>query len=114
MRNDVLNIDATNVNATIRELIARNGSRFGSVAFVKKDGTLRHLIFQNAKDNSNRVVGSELGARMSATFAKNNPDMMRCWDHVKQAWRTVNLTRVCSVRVSGVNIRFRTPQAVQA
>lgn len=114
MRNDVLNIDATNINATIRELITRNGSKFGSVAFIKKDGTLRHLTFQHAKDNSARVVGSELGHKMSATFAKNNPNMMRCWDHAKQAWRTVTLDRVCSVRVSGANIRFRNPAHVRA
>lgn len=110
----LISIDAARINDTIRELIRNNGSRFGAVSFVKKDGTLRHLVFQHAKDNSARVVGSELGARMSATFAKNNPNMLRCWDHNKQAWRTVNLDRVCSVRVHDVIIRFRDPSQVRA
>lgn len=111
---NLIAIDATRINDTIRELIRNNGSRFGAVSFVKKDGTVRRLVFQHAQDNSARVVGSELGARMSATFAKNNPNMLRCWDHHKQAWRTVTLDRVCSVRVGGVQIRFREPSEVRA
>jgi len=110
----VVNINADDINGTIRELIRGAGSKFGAVVFVKKRGELRKLTFQHAKDNSARVVGSELGARMSATFAANNPNMLRCWDHAKQAWRTVTLDRVCSVRVSGVSIRFRDPATLRA
>lgn len=101
------------VNDTIRELIRGAGSTFGAVAFVKKDGSIRHMVFQHAKDNSRRIVGSELGAKMSATFAKNNPNMLKCFDHNKQAWRTVTLDRVLSVRVHGQPFRFRDPRAVR-
>lgn len=110
----VIDIDVSNINDTIRELIRGAGSKFGAVVFVKKSGELRKLTFQHAKDNSARVVGSELGARMSATFAANNPNMMKCWDHAKQAWRTVTLDRVCSVRVNGVNVRLRDPATIRA
>lgn len=98
------------INETIRTLIRDNGSRFGGIVFVKKDGTKRILTFQNAKDNSARIVGSELGAKQSATFAKNNPNMLRVWDHKKQAWRTVTLDRVISVRANGVTYKIRDPR----
>lgn len=108
-----LDVRPAHMNETIRELIRGCGSRFGAVAFVKKDGSIRHLVFQNAKDNSARVVGSELGAKMSATFAKNNPDMMRCFDHHKQAFRTVALDRVLSLHVHGSPIRLRDAATVR-
>lgn len=103
--NDQTIIASTRVNDTLRNLITGAGSRFGAVVFRKKDGTLRKLVFQHAKDNSSRVVGSELGERMSATFARNNPDMMKAWDHQKQAWRTVNLDAIVSLRVHGATFR---------
>ena len=90
-----------------RSLILKAGSRFGSVAFVKKDGSLRHLTFQQAKDNTDRVLGTERGQQASATFALNNPNMMRLWDHYAQAWRTVTLDRVLSVRTNGRTYRLR-------
>jgi hypothetical protein len=90
-----------------RSLILDAGTRFGSVAFVKRDGTLRHLTFQQARDNTHRVLGTERGERASMTFALNNPTMMRLWDHHKRAWRTVALDRVLSVRVGGKTHRLR-------
>jgi hypothetical protein len=97
----------TNLCNMIRAIIQSAGSRFGTVLFVKKDGTVRRLQFQQARDNSERIVGSELGQRMSITFAENNPNMMKVWDHQKQAWRTVTLDRVLSLRVNGETIRLR-------
>jgi hypothetical protein len=103
-----------NLNASIRGLIESAGSRFGTVLFVKKDGSIRKLQFQQARDNSGRVAGSELGQRMAATFSANNPDMLRIWDHAAQAWRTVTLSRVLSLRVHGTTYRCRSYQHAAA
>lgn len=93
----------------IRQLIAQTKG-YGAVSFIKKDGELRKLCYQHGRIG-NYVVGSELGQRMAATFAKNNPDMVRLVD-VHQARkgkppiRTVDFSRVLSIRANGVVVRF--------
>jgi hypothetical protein len=99
-----------NVDA-IRHVIESTRGKLGRVAFIKKDGSPRALVFQRGNDEA-YVLGTERGERASATFKRNNPAMLRLRDHrlVAQGqaapWRTVNLETVYSTRVDGVTIRW--------
>lgn len=106
----MLTYQDTTTNDLLRQMLASTGSRFGSVAFVKKDGTVRHMTYVNAKARARHMVGSERGERASATFRANNPHMMRVWDNAKGAFRTVTLSRIIALRVDGKNYRVRSYQ----
>lgn len=97
------------MNETIRALIRSSGSRIGAVTFLKKDGTIRHLAFQNARDNmkAGRIVGSERGAKAAATRARNHPDLELVFGHNEQDFRCFYLPRVLKVRVNGHTYRVR-------
>ncbi len=99
----------------VRALIenARPGT-YGSVVFRKKDGTFRRLVYQRGNDAA-YISGTERGERARATFARDNPHMLRLRDvHVAKrdgmhkAWRTVDLTKVVSVRCNGAIFRIIT------
>lgn len=107
--------------AIIRALLESQSGTYGSVVYVKKDGTLKKQTFQRGND-ARYILGTERGQRASETFAANNPDMLRLRDvnairkarseglppdeADKKGWRTVTLTRVLSARVNGTQYRF--------
>jgi hypothetical protein len=93
------------VNETVREHIKACGNKIGSVAFIKKDGSIRHMRFQLAAGPS-RVKGTELGKRMSATRAVNHPNLLNVWE-IGNDWRSINLDTVLTVRSSGKITRYR-------
>ena len=84
------------LNAVIRDHITATRAHFGSVEFIKKDGTLRRLTFQQAAMRFH-VKGTERGQRAALTRARNHPNLLTVWDVHKRAFRTVNLDTVLSV-----------------
>lgn len=93
-------------NERIRDLIEENRNRFCSVVFMKRDGTLRRMFIHQAQMQKH-VLGTERGAKASATRAANNPDQIIAWDNGKKAFRSFHLGNVLSVRARGRTHRFR-------
>ena len=98
---------STTADNVIRQIITSSGPRFASVAFVKKDGSLRHMTYVNARHRVKHLTHTARGEQASATFARNNPDMLRVWCTQKNGFRTVTLPRVVSIRVDGKAYRVR-------
>lgn len=94
------------VNETIRGHINTCGNHFGSVLYIKKDGTPRRLTF-NVAAGPKRVRGTELGQRMRATRAANHPNLLPIWDVHKAGWRSINLDTVLTVQAGGKLTRYR-------
>lgn len=94
-------------NAAIRRLVDENENRYCSVVFLKKDGTLRRMLVHNAQRKFH-VKGTELGQRMAASRAANNPNLITAWDASKRAFRSFHVDQVLSVRAGGKLYRFRT------
>ncbi|MEQ9565441.1 MAG: hypothetical protein RLN85_06450, partial [Pseudomonadales bacterium] len=94
----------------IRALIETTGSRFISVEFRKKDGTLRRMLVNPAKlpaemraDNGNK---SESHVRGAQTRKAQNPNLLNVWDHHKDAPRSINLATLDRIRIDGVEYRL--------
>lgn len=94
------------LNEQIREHIRAPKAHFGSVEFIKKDGTVRRLTFQNAAMRF-RVKNTERGVRASLTRARNHPNLVTVWDVNKRGFRTVNLDTVLHVRAAGQSRQYR-------
>ena len=95
------------LNDLVRQMLTASGPRFASVAFVKKDGSIRHMNYVNARYRAKHMIGSERGRQASKTFAANNPHMLHVFDASKEEFRTVTLSRVLSFRVDGKTVRVR-------
>lgn len=94
-------------NDLLRQMLASTASRFGSVLFVKKDGSLRHMTYVNAKHRAKHMAHTERGEQAAATFRRNNPHMVRVWCERSKGFRTVTLSRIVSLRVDGKAYRVR-------
>jgi hypothetical protein len=93
--------------AQIRAVIGTAGSRFVSVVFVKKDGTLRVMRWNPADHRDIKGdAATDAGKRANATRKANNPNLIRVQE-VKKGWRSVNLDRIIRIRVDGVTSRFQ-------
>lgn len=85
----------------VRDIIAKAGSGFVSVNFLKKDGSERQITF-NPRD-WNEVKGT--GAACS------NPNIFRIREvnnkeEGKTAWRSFDATRVLKIRANGSEASF--------
>lgn len=97
----------TALNDLLRQMMASTEARFASVAFVKKDGTVRRMTYVNAKHRTRHMAHTERGDKASATFRRNNPHMVHVWDAIKGEFRTVTLSRIMTLRVDGKQYRVR-------
>jgi hypothetical protein len=98
---------------TVREIVAGQGSRFTTVEFVKKDGTLRTMLVQHAATKF-RVKGdaaSESAQRATATRAAAHPNLLNIYDVDRGAIRSIDMNTVLTVK-SGGRVLFRNPLAV--
>ena len=84
------------ISEAIKRQIAGSKSLFGSVEFVKKDGSIRRITFLQSAIRL-RVRGTTRGNAWSATMASNHPNLIRVWSVKDRGFRTVNLDTVLNV-----------------
>lgn len=97
----------------IRELLNQGKGQFVSVTFLKKDGTERTMNVQPAAGKY-RVKGeaaSEPAKQAAKTRAERYPNLLNVWSVDKQAFRSINMDTVTSVRCNGETYEFE--QATQ-
>jgi hypothetical protein len=88
----------------IRALVATAGARFVSITFIKKNGEERTMVY-NQLAAAPRVKGeaaSEQAQRATATRAERNPNLLNVWDNGKQAFRSINMDTIKTVKVDKV------------
>ena len=86
----------------VRELVRLSGSRFVRAEFVKKDGSIRTMVFQP------RYVAyikgedaSEAAQRAVQTRRENHPELLNQFDINKGAPRSINMDTLISMKVRG-------------
>ena len=96
---------------TIKNIIKNHGSKFITVDFVKKDGTLRHMQCHRSKLLEAAVKGTQPEAtekRRSTLKAKN----MLCVEEIvkpgtsEYQWRTINCETVKKIVANGQTYEF--------
>lgn len=92
------------VNHMVRDALDALGARFARIECVKKDGSIREMIVQRAKEKYEVT-----GGRPEATLARkvNNPDLVNVWSVADQGFRSINVRRVMSITADGSYRRFR-------
>lgn len=94
------------LSEAIRQHITGAKCHFGSVEFLKKDGTLRRLTFQQAAMPA-RIKGTARGNRWSFTMATRHPHLVRVWSVHDRGFRTVNLDTVLNVTTHRQTVTYR-------
>lgn len=91
-------------NEQVRNTLDGLGARFARIECVKKDGSIREMIVQRAKEKYEVT-----GGRPEATLARkvNNPDLVNVWSVADQGFRSINVRRVMSITADGSYKRFR-------
>jgi hypothetical protein len=84
------------INAAIKQQITTSRSLFGSVEFIKKDGTIRRITFLQSAMRL-RIRGTARGKAWSMTMDARHPNLMRVWSVKDRDFRTVNLDTVLNV-----------------
>lgn len=72
---------------TLKKVISLGGSRFTSVVFTKKNGSVRRISFQPSRNKEAR-----------------KDTQIVVFDHSKKGYRTVNLDTVSEIRVNGLRM----------
>ncbi len=86
-----------------RTLITSSGSRFCSVTFIKKDGSLRRMCVQPAslQLHVKGDAATDAGRKGAETRAARHPHLMPVWDAEKRAIRSINLETVTRIATGG-------------
>lgn len=95
--------------AAKRRLIASSGSRFCTVTFRKKDGSLRQMRVQPAslKLHVKGDAATDAGRKGAVTRAARHPHLLPVWDAGKGAIRSINLDTVSRIAVNGAVHEYR-------
>ena len=92
--------------AIVQDLVRKHGNQFITIDFVKKDGTLRHLMCHRSKVLESQVKGTfaNVTAARNDTLKKRNMIVVEelvkpgCAEH---QWRTVNCETVKKIVANG-------------
>lgn len=95
----------------VKSLVAKHGNQFMTIDFIKKDGSLRHMMCHRSKVLETSVKGTapEATAARKATLRRQN---MICVEELvkpgcaEHQWRTVNCETVQKINCSGVEYTF--------
>jgi len=84
----------------IRSLVEAQGSKIISVEFIKKDGTLRKMLVQNAATRTHvkGEAASEQAKRAAATRALNHPNLLNIFDMDRGAIRSINMDTLIRIK----------------
>lgn len=96
------------ISETIRQHLDSCGPKMVAVAFIKKDGRLRHMRI-NGKALLDSLVNSERGNKAAATRRQNHPNLKPVPEITRDGaqWRNVNLDTVLTVKAGGKLVRYR-------
>lgn len=98
----------------LKALIEGQGSRFVTVEFLKKDGSLRTMLVQSAATKY-RVLGeaaAESAQRAAQTRRERYPNLLNIYDVDRDAIRSINLDTVLTI-VSGATLYQRPEHEVK-
>ena len=96
----------------IRYFIAGNGSKFMTIDFVKKDGTLRKMNFNPhaAKNHTKGEQASESAQQAVATRKAQNPNLLNVWEQNnpddETKFRSINMDTVTRIACGRKEIRY--------
>jgi hypothetical protein len=79
---------------TVRQTLAQRGTRFVTVQFLKKDGTLRKI--NGLLRATSKMVGGDRGDRQHDVLRAN--DLVAIYSLKDRGWRSFNLNSVVEVR----------------
>ena len=90
----------------VKNLVRQHGNKFMTVDFIKKDGTLRHMMINRSKVLESQVKGTAVEATVArkSTLKKRN---MICVEEIvkpgcaEHQWRTINCETVKKIACNG-------------
>lgn len=85
-----------------RRILELAGSHFFSACFIKKDNTVRHMQCKRWTEKA-FANGSKNAA---PSTLKNKPEYFLAVDTQKEEFRAINLKRLISCKVNGVDYEF--------
>jgi hypothetical protein len=97
--------------AEIRNFIAAEGSRFMTLDFYKKDGSLRRINFNPlaAKNHTAGESACDSAKQAVATRAANNPNLLNVWEHNNESpakFRSINMDSVVRIGCGRKEIKY--------
>ena len=98
----------------ICQIVKEQGSKIFSVTFLKKDGTLRTMLVQDAvtKFLCKGDAASEAARKAVLSRKLNNPNLLNVYDIQKQAIRSINMDTVIQISGKG-QILYTDPSVLQ-
>lgn len=95
----------------VKNLIRQHGNKFIQIDFVKKDGSLRHLMAHRSKVLESSVKGTMPEATAARKDTLKKQDMLCVEELVKPGcaehqWRTVNCRTVKKIVADGQTYNF--------
>jgi hypothetical protein len=104
-------MDIETKRAKIKGFIADSGSKFMSIDFIKKDGSLRTMNFNPISASKNLVENpSDSAIQATATRKRNNPQLLNIWEMNNSddstKFRSINMDTVTRVACGKLDIRF--------
>lgn len=94
--------------AAVRAFMDESGSRFLSVDYIKKDGTLRNMNCQLAAGRSLLAgdAASDSAKQAVETRKANNPNLRNVYEVPTKSWRSINLDTVLRISRNGQIVDF--------
>lgn len=93
-------------HARIRELISQSGSRYVSVRFRKKDGSVRQMTFNPLHFGEVKGTGSEISDPEKRKNIFRVMDSKIKTTDTDKGWRSFDARTVISMTVNGNKINF--------
>jgi hypothetical protein len=87
----------------IRSIMESQGSRICAVTFVKKDGSVRHMLVQYAA-TATHMKGDEAPLYKQAAAAVrrgNYPNLLNVWDIQSHGFRSINMDTITEIKGQG-------------
>lgn len=78
---------------TVQNIVATKGTKFATVTFIKKDGTIRTVngLFRP----TSQMVGNERGAQVAESLRKNG--LIPIFSVAERKWKSFNINSVVEI-----------------
>ena len=97
--------------AIVKGLVNQHGNKFMTIDFIKKDGTLRHMMVNRSKVLESQVKGTNAEATIARKDTLKKRNMICVEELVKPGcaehqWRTINCETVKKIVANGEEHTF--------